>query len=87
MKLQADYLVSIRSMREDNFKPFHKILISLVKWVFIFDQYNYVRWLSVHIQDSLSLPITYPKLYQEFGRNFAVQISGSQFSRIRNDQP
>ena len=57
MKFQIDYLVSIRSMREDNFIFFDKILISLVKWFFIFDQYNYVRWLSVNIQDLVSLPI------------------------------
>ena len=37
MKFQIDYLVFIRSMREDNFKLFDKILISLVKSFFIFD--------------------------------------------------
>ena len=80
MKFQIDYLVSIRSMREDDFIFFDKILISLVKWFFIFDQYNYVRWLSANIQDLMSLPITRPQLYQEFeGGNFVVQILGSQF--------
>ena len=63
MKLQINYLVFIRFMREGNFKLFDKILISLVKWFFIFDQYSYVRWLSVDIQDLLSLPIARPKLY------------------------
>ena len=37
MKLQINYLVFIRSMREDNFKLFIKILISLVIWFFIFN--------------------------------------------------
>ena len=46
MKFQIKYLVFIRSMREGNFKLFVKILISLVKWFFIFDHYNYARWLS-----------------------------------------
>ena len=87
MKFQIKYLVFIRSMREGNFKLFAKILISLVKWFFIFDHYNYARLLSMHIQDLLSLPITCPQLYQEFERgDFAVQISGRQFSRIRYDQ-
>ena len=63
MKFQINYLVFIRSMREGNFKLFDKILIFLVKWFFIFDQYSYVRWLSVDIQGFLSLPITRPKLY------------------------
>ena len=75
-------------MRESNFKFFDKILISLVKWFFIFGQYNYVRYLFLQIQDLLSLLITCPKLCQEFeGGNFVTQISGSQFSRIHYDQP
>ena len=37
MKLQINYLVFIRSMREGNFKLFIKILISLVIWFFIFN--------------------------------------------------
>ena len=70
-------------MREGNFKLFVKILISLVKCFFIFDHYNYARWLSVHIQDLLSLPITRPQLYQDFERgNFVVQILSREFSRI-----
>ena len=69
MKFQINYLVFIRSMREGNFKLSVRILISLVKWFFIFDHYNYARELSMHIQDLLSLPITYmPQLYQEFER-------------------
>ena len=75
-------------MREDNFKLFDKIVISVVKLFFIFDRYNYARCLSVHIQDLLSLPTTCSQLYQEVeGGNFVVQISGSQFSRIHYDQP
>ena len=52
IKFQINYLVFITSMREDNFKLFDKIVIPLVKWFVIFDQYNYARWLSVHIQHS-----------------------------------
>ena len=74
-------------MRESNFKLFVKILLSLVICFFIFDHYNYATWLSVHIQDLLSLPITSPQLYQEFERgNFVVQISSREFSRIHYDQ-
>ena len=54
---------------------------------FIFDHCNYARWLSKHIQDLLSLPITCPQLYQEIERgNFVVQISCRQFSQIHYDQ-
>ena len=87
MKFQINYLVFIRFMREGSFKLFVKILISLVKCFFIFDHCNYARWLSVQIQDLLSLPITCPQLYQEFKRgNFVVQISGREFSRTHYDQ-
>ena len=87
LKFQINYLVFIRSMRKDNFKLFVKIVISLVKWFFICDHYNYARWLSVHIQDLLSLLITYPQLCQEFERgNFVVEISSREFSRIHYDQ-
>ena len=87
MKFQIKYLVFIRSMREGNFKLFVKILISLVKWFFIFDHYHYSKWLSVHTQDLLSLPITCRQLYQEFeSGNFVLQISGREFSRIHYDQ-
>ena len=73
MEFQINYLVFIRSMREHDFKTSVKIPISLVRWFFIFDNYNYVRLLSVIIQDLLSLPNTCPQLYQEFKRgNFVV---------------
>ena len=68
MKFQINYLVFIRSMKEGDFKLFVKIMISLVICFFIFHHYNYARWLSVHIRDLLSLPITCPQLYQEFER-------------------
>ena len=87
MKFQINYLVFIRSMRGSNFKLFVRILISLVIWFFIFDYYNYARWLFVHIQDLLSLPITCYQLYQEFEKgNIVVQISNRKFSRIHYDQ-
>ena len=63
-------------------------MVSLIKWFFIFDLHDLVRWLSVYIQDSLGLPITCPQLYGEVdGGNFVVQISGRQFSRIHFHQP
>ena len=81
MKFQINYQVFVRTMREGNFKLFVKILISLVKYFFISYHYNYARWLSMHIQDLLSLPITRPQLYQDFERgNFVVQILSREFS-------
>ena len=68
---------------------FVNVLKPLVKCFsfFIFDQYNYSRWISVHLQDLLTLSVTCPKLYEEFvAGNFAAQITGRQSSRIHFDQ-
>ena len=41
----------------------------------------------MHIQDLLSLPITWSQLYHEIeGRNFVVQISSREFSQLHYDQ-
>ena len=87
MKFQIDYLVFVRSLREGSFHLFINVLLSLVKWFFIFDQHHYSRWISVHLQDLLTLKITCPDLYKEFSTgNFVVQISNREFSRIHYDQ-
>ena len=66
---------------------FVNVLKFLVKWFFIFAQYNYSRWISVHLQDLLTLSVTCLKLYEEFvAGNFAAQITGLQFSHIHFDQ-
>ena len=58
LQFQTDYLVFIRSLRKRNCKLFLNVHQSLVKWFFIFDQYNYARWISVHVQDLLTLKVT-----------------------------
>ena len=66
LNFQIDYLVFVKSLREGKFLLFINVLKSLIKWFFIFDQYNYSRWISVHVQYLLTLPVTCPELYQEF---------------------
>ena len=74
-------------MRVGDFKLFINVLLSLVIWLFIFDQYNYARWISVHIKDLLMLPVTCPQLYGQLeAGHFVVQVSGREFSRIHYDQ-
>ena len=43
LKFQIDYLVFVRSLREGSFHLFINVLLSLVKWFFIFDQHHYSR--------------------------------------------
>ena len=87
LKFQIDYLVVVRSLREGRFHLFINVLLSLVKWFLIFDQHHYSRWISVHLQELLTLKITCPDLYKEFSTgNFVVQISNREFSRIHYNQ-
>ena len=87
LNFQIDYLVFVKSLREGKFLLFINVLKSLIKWFFIFDQYNYSRWIGVRVQDLLTLPVTCPELYQEFfDGNFVAQITNKSFSKIHFDQ-
>ena len=86
LRFQADYLIFVRSIREGNFHLFIQVLRSLFQWFFILDQYHYVRWISVHIQELLTVAVTCPEIYKEFSEGkFGVQISNREFSRIHYD--
>ena len=76
LNFQIDYLVFVKSIKGRQVFALVNVLKSLVKWFFIFDQYNYSRWISVHLQDLLTF----------VAGNFAAQITGRQFSRIHFDQ-
>ena len=88
LNFQIDYLLFVRSLREGNYALFVNVLSSLVIWFFIFDQIHYARWVSVHVQDLLTMPITCPVIHgQIFSQgHFAVQISNREFSKIHYDQ-
>ena len=47
IELEIHILIYIRSIREGNFKLHVQTLRKLLKWFFIFDRYNYARWLIV----------------------------------------
>ena len=47
IELEISILVYIRSIREGNFQLYIETLRKLLKWFFIFDRYNYSRWLTV----------------------------------------
>ena len=80
LQFEIDLLVFLRSIREGNFSLYVVTLRTLIKCFFIFDQYNYARWTSVHVHDLVMLPTTCPYLYNEFKKGkFAVQISQKIF--------
>ena len=76
----------IRSIREGNFPLYVQSIGQLMPWFFAMDQYNYSRWVPVHIRDMLTLPQRHPEVYEQFLHgNFVVQKSRHLFSLIALD--
>ena len=87
INLEIDILVFIRSIREGNFCLYVQSLRSLLKWFFALDHYNYSRWLTVHVFDLISLPTTFPDLYQQMLKgSFSFAKTKRPFSRMALDQ-
>ena len=65
-----EILVFVRSIREGNFHLRVQSLRNLLKWFFALDHTNYVRWLTIHVFDLISLPTTHPNVYQQMLKGF-----------------
>ena len=63
--LEVQICIFVHSIREGNFSLYFQSLRSLVKWFFVFDHHNYSRWITVHVFDLTSLPITHPDVYHQ----------------------
>ena len=78
----------IPSQRERNFLLYVHALRSSMKYIFSLNHYNYARWLSVHVNDLMRLPITNRRLYEEFlAGNFVLQKSNNSFSAMALGKP
>ena len=85
--LQITILLYIRSIREGNFKLHVEVLYKLLNWYFIFDHYNYARWLTIHWFDLNALETTFPDVYNFFLQgHFSFQKSHRDFSKMGLDQ-
>ena len=85
--LQTDILLYIRSLRESNYKLLIHPMKNLIKWVFSFDHYNYVRWTKVHIFDLMTLHSTCFDIYAQVLKGiFSFQKSNRRFSKMTSDQ-
>ena len=65
-----EILVFVRSIREGNFHLRVQSLRNLLKWFFALDHTNYVRWLTIHVFDPISLPTTHPNVYKQMLKGF-----------------
>ena len=87
MNLQIEILVFVRFIREGNFSLYVQSLRNHSKWFFALDHYNYARWLTVHVFDLLSVPITHPGIYQQMlNGGFSFAKTKRPFSRMALDQ-
>ena len=81
LKFQINYLVFVRALREGDFTLFLEVIQQFVKCFFIFDQLHYARWISVHVQDLLSLDKTCPEVYDQFKNGNFVLRKDENFQR------
>ena len=82
VNLQVLILYFVRSERERNFN-LYAILNSSMKYIFALNHYNYVRWLSLHVDDLLKLEYTCPDVYKEFiNEHFPISKIENPFSSI-----
>ena len=87
MILQILILMFIRSESERVFTLYVQVLKSIVKYIFVFNHYNYARWLTIHVDDLMKLELVCPNVYKEFcSGNFVVQKTINPFSAIAVDQ-
>ena len=63
--LEVQICIFVRSIRKGNFSLYVQSLGSLVKWFFAFDHHKYSRWVTVHVFDLVSLPITHRDGYHQ----------------------
>ena len=55
--------------------------------VFALDHTNYARWLTIHVFDLMSLPITHPDVYQQMLKGFfSFAKTKRHFSQMALDQ-
>ena len=71
----------MRSIRAGNFTLYIQTLTMLVHWFFTFDHYHYVRWISVHIREVMTLSPGFLKGY------FPVNMTSHVFSNLAIDKP
>ena len=87
LDFQILVLVYIRSIREGNFQVYIESFISIAKWYFSLDRYNYARWGTVHCFDLMLLQRNCLDIYEQFRLgNISFLKTCSEFSRIALDQ-
>ena len=87
MEMEAFYFHFIKSVRIGDFHLFLECLKLMLPWFFTLDHTHHSRWLSVFVQDLLSLKQKPNETYQAFLKGiFTIRKSNKVFSNISIDQ-
>ena len=80
--MQMDYLFFLHSIQSEMFSVYVHSLGKLSPWTFVFDNYKYARWTSVHHYDMEMLQELNSSIFQEFeaNGNFVVSRTKNAFS-------
>ena len=85
--LQIKLLFYVHSIFEGNSKLYVEVMYKLLSWYFIYDHYNYARWLTIHWFDLYTIQTKYPDVYDFLSKgNFSFQKPERQFLRMGLDQ-
>ena len=66
MSMELATLSLIRSFRKGDFELYRKSLAELLPYFFVNNNFNYARWLTIHLRDMMSIEKTHPKVAEEF---------------------
>ena len=80
-------MMYVRSIRGGNFKLFVSCLRDIIPWMFALDHIHYVRWLTVHVAELLSLEVENREIFESFVSGyFTISKSRRTFSKLAIDQ-
>ena len=76
-------LIFVRSIRQGNFSVCNASICHLIKWVFLFNHVHYVRCLSVHLYNLITLENAFSDIQGEIAKGKSPFLkSNRQCSRI-----
>lgn len=87
LNIEILLLTFVYSIRMADYTCFKETLKKMIPWFFIFDHFNYARWLSIHMKDLEELSDRAEKVNEEFLKgNFVIRKTKKPFSAIAVDQ-
>ena len=87
LDMELTIFTLIRSFREGDFNLYCEALSELVPYFFANNNFNYARWIPIHLRDMMSLDQQHPDVAREFHKgNFVIHKSRREFSALAIDQ-